>query len=1026
MSENLAQKGNSSDDKHLIAKAIEYITGYAVDTNTIQHEANNVAFKYRNKEVWSTLSTKLIDDTIRMHEKSLRGRFEEGGEVTKYTLIKNLKKGLVVTWKEDIGRLKYSSTMFYDKKNNEIILKLETERKYARNGVDKEEKSHIISQKYAFDLYEEITERARNKYIKYFNEFYDTDKYKDGGRTSIYIDDFFEEPHNYRYARLKDPFYMGIRDFDCVQKIKGKYKNIEVVKIVNPRVKQPITYYVFIKKWNDISELKDILLECINDASEYGFTSEEQINAYRKMSEKEYAKGGEAGFDDSDTTLLLYHEKKGNFMIAKNQIYLWLYEGKGINEKLESEEYDYVFYPFVSQNMAWRSDFVPPLKQIWTKKFQKANKGSDKLLGVIKAYLLNDGTELYIDMMSTNPAKKKSGIMSYMIQDLRNTFNLTQDQITFSELTPEGEKFVAKKNYADGGNIEEIKTKYQIAGSDKNGVYTYSKRVADEIAEIYGGNVEEDGSKWYVKLGYKFADGGDTEEVYIEFLNKEKGFKKDIKNFNSYEEAVKWARENFEKFNPDMIKYKYADGGVAETMHFFVVNNKDDKNYGRVGYVLDETKTITDKEGNEFEKLNFENQKVAKKYNVNDLINLQQRSYFTQKNRFGETSFVILVEYESSPKPYYYIYNVTKKFVATEGDLTRVKSNLPKGWKFYDSYSDGGQVYVHKSNPDITLEFIENTNKGIKGLQKNPKSLSKKERKEGIIVYYSDSEMKQLFNKKNDDGGGFEKKAEIILTDDDLGYFSVLDLEKDEFVEKDFTNIIDAIDWAKENGYKVQSLYKYADGGDVDEIKIGDTIHARWNKGMRWTSGIFKGETENGFEVYDFSIEKPKYIEYYAEISKDGYVGSKIYKSKKFKDRNYKNYNFSSDNDDYAKGGDVPHEDKMFQLPLEMVIYVPSTQDVDKVISVDKMDKRVDEVKEYLASKFGGYTSSDKLGGYVDSNGNLVNEDVVQITSFSTKEAFEENKKELIQQIAKWGKDWGQEAIGFEFEGDLMYVPQEL
>jgi hypothetical protein len=46
------------------------------------------------------------------------------------------------------------------------------------------------------------------------------------------------------------------------------------------------------------------------------------------------------------------------------------------------------------------------------------------------------------------------------------------------------------------------------------------------------------------------------EKVYIDYLNKEKGFKQDRIKFNSYEEAVKWARKNFEKFNPDMIKYE--------------------------------------------------------------------------------------------------------------------------------------------------------------------------------------------------------------------------------------------------------------------------------------------------------------------------------------------------------------------------------------------------------------------------------------------------------------------------------------
>lgn len=50
------------------------------------------------------------------------------------------------------------------------------------------------------------------------------------------------------------------------------------------------------------------------------------------------------------------------------------------------------------------------------------------------------------------------------------------------------------------------------------------------------------------------------DEVYIEFLNKDKGFKEDKKSFKSYHEAVEWARENFERFDTDMIKY-YKNGG---------------------------------------------------------------------------------------------------------------------------------------------------------------------------------------------------------------------------------------------------------------------------------------------------------------------------------------------------------------------------------------------------------------------------------------------------------------------------------
>ena len=55
------------------------------------------------------------------------------------------------------------------------------------------------------------------------------------------------------------------------------------------------------------------------------------------------------------------------------------------------------------------------------------------------------------------------------------------------------------------------------------------------------------------------------EKVYIDFLNKAKGFKQDRIKFNSYEAAVKWARKNFEKFNPDMIKYESVNEAIRNS-----------------------------------------------------------------------------------------------------------------------------------------------------------------------------------------------------------------------------------------------------------------------------------------------------------------------------------------------------------------------------------------------------------------------------------------------------------------------------
>jgi DNA repair protein RadC len=160
------------------------------------------------------------------------------------------------------------------------------------------------------------------------------------------------------------------------------------------------------------------------------------------------------------------------------------------------------------------------------------------------------------------------------------------------------------------------------------------------------------------------------------------------------------------------------------------------------------------------------------------------------------------------------------------------------------------------------------------------------------------------------------------------------------------------------------------------------------------------------------------------ELKSNGYlVVTKI--SAPTKDRT-KHFRYIAIKQKFNNGGSVPNLNKMFHLPIEMAVYVPSTQDVNNVISVDEMEKRVREVKEYLANKFGGYTSAEKMGGFVDSQAELVNEEVVQITAFSTKEAYEENKEALVQKLSDWAKEWGQEAIGFEYEGDLMYVPQKF
>ena len=78
----------------------------------------------------------------------------------------------------------------------------------------------------------------------------------------------------------------------------------------------------------------------------------------------------------------------------------------------------------------------------------------------------------------------------------------------------------------------------------------------------------------YYKSRKNFATGGDieNEQVYIDYMNKEKGFKRDRIYFNSYAEAVEWGKKNFERFNTDMINYlegksKFNDGGRVDNLY---------------------------------------------------------------------------------------------------------------------------------------------------------------------------------------------------------------------------------------------------------------------------------------------------------------------------------------------------------------------------------------------------------------------------------------------------------------------------
>ena len=138
--------------------------------------------------------------------------------------------------------------------------------------------------------------------------------------------------------------------------------------------------------------------------------------------------------------------------------------------------------------------------------------------------------------------------------------------------------------------------------------------------------------------------------------------------------------------------------------------------------------------------------------------------------------------------------------------------------------------------------------------------------------------------------------------------------------------------------------------------------------------------------------------------------------------------------DDYKSGGTIEElEDKAkeklsttFQLPLEIAVYVPSTINVDTKISKKEFDKRVDEAETWLGRLWGGFSANDVEGGFVSGKGatqrKLIQEDVVKITCFCQSEGFDRRFDLMLKKLIYWAKEWKQESIGLEVEGDLFYI----
>jgi len=200
-----------------------------------------------------------------------------------------------------------------------------------------------------------------------------------------------------------------------------------------------------------------------------------------------------------------------------------------------------------------------------------------------------EGGEVVItrDAVSDNKKRSFNGKMMTNRQIL-SAINESGGGVSFADggQVPNDVQFDCNAEYEYGGKTMCGKDLAYALGGVTTAIVTDPNEAMADLQSTYG-------------FGDVYAKGGEVNEAYVDFMNKDKGFKVERKYFKTYQDAEKWARSEFERFNPDMIGYteyerpltNYDKGGDVKLFEYplssvdkeFLYNNalisveKDDK-----------------------------------------------------------------------------------------------------------------------------------------------------------------------------------------------------------------------------------------------------------------------------------------------------------------------------------------------------------------------------------------------------------------------------------------------------------------
>jgi len=107
--------------------------------------------------------------------------------------------------------------------------------------------------------------------------------------------------------------------------------------------------------------------------------------------------------------------------------------------------------------------------------------------------------------------------------------------------------------------------------------------------------------------------------------------------------------------------------------------------------------------------------------------------------------------------------------------------------------------------------------------------------------------------------------------------------------------------------------------------------------------------------------------------------------------------------------------------PIQFKIFIPSTRNRTIKISKIAFDKRINQMVKVLSRMFGGATIDIEVGIYL-FKGKLIKEKVGIITINSTQKKYNYYDEKIERILKEKKKSWGQDSIGFIYQGKMIFV----